>query len=278
MPYIILIICLAIALALQFLTGNFPVEIMAFPLNVICMLLWAGLMSLVWINCRKSMFVRFMISRGATLSSILLLTLFCLVIGITGKRHLAESWVSVFLILYFLTVLMFVIMSRWRSKTATGARLGAVRWRFLLIHSGLFIALASAFFGASDKETLRLQASRNIPVRQAFRADGTSEWLSYELILNEFRTEKYSNGAPSSYEGILTVNGKDVDLRVNRPYSLAFGEELYLVSGSTDGNTCILQIVREPWKYVTSAGIFILLAGAFLLFAGGPRKRYADDM
>ena len=85
MPYIILIICLVIALALQFLTGNFPVEIMAFPLNVICMLLWTGLMSLVWINGRKSMFVRFMISRGATLSSILLLALFCLVIGITGK-------------------------------------------------------------------------------------------------------------------------------------------------------------------------------------------------
>ena len=44
MPYIILVIYLAIALVLQVLTGNFPVNIMAFPLNLICAVLWFGFM------------------------------------------------------------------------------------------------------------------------------------------------------------------------------------------------------------------------------------------
>ena len=40
------------------------------------------------------------------------------------------------------------------------------------------------------------------------------------------------------------------------------------------GNTryCILQIVRQPWKYVMVTGILMMLAGAVLLFINGPKK------
>jgi hypothetical protein len=37
-----------------------------------------------------------------------------------------------------------------------------------------------------------------------------------------------------------------------------------------ESSYCILEIVREPWKYLTVAGIVMLLAGALLLFIGGP--------
>ena len=66
MPYLILIIYLALALALQFLTGSFPVELIAFPLNLVLFFLWAFVLVLLWKSRRKSIFVRFMLDPGAT--------------------------------------------------------------------------------------------------------------------------------------------------------------------------------------------------------------------
>ena len=36
---------------------------------------------------------------------------------------------------------------------------------------------------------------------------------------------------------------------------------------------CMLQIVREPWRYGAIVGIIMMLTGAFMLFVGGPRRR-----
>ena len=53
-------------------------------------------------------------------------------------------------------------------------------------------------------------------------------------------------------------------------YSMRLGEEVYLTSVSDSG--CVLQIVREPWRYFALAGILMLLAGAFMLFIKGPQR------
>lgn len=279
MPYIILIIYLAVALALQILTGNIPLSFLSFPLNLILALIWAVSMFSVWKIRRKSIFVEFMLSRGATVSSILLFLIFSLVVGVTGYRWLVSTWVFAAVMLYFQTVLLFVILRGWRAQTATGARLGAVRWRFLLNHAGILLAVSSAFWGAPDTEVLRIRAIRDIPVREAFSMDGDSHWLPYEIRLNEFKTETYSNGVPSMYEASVDVDGKSVILRVNEPYAVSFGKDLYLVGfdSSGDHGSCILQLVDEPWKYSALAGVVMMLSGAFLLFIGGPRRRNDDQ-
>ena len=281
MPYIILIIYLAVALALQFLTGNIPLAFLAFPLNLIVAFLWVVLMYSMWKNHRKSIFVEFMLSRGATVSSILLFLCFCLVVGITGERGLASTWISAALMLYLQTVLFFVILRGWRAPTATGARLGAVRWRFLINHAGLLLALASAFWGAPDAQTLRLQAYRDIPSREAYRMDGTLSMLTYDVELKEFNVSRYENGTPSMFEAEVLIDGKPVTLRVNEPYARSFGEDIYLsgydMNASESTGSCVLQIVREPWKYSALAGIIMMLSGALLLFVGGPRRKNDDD-
>ena len=279
MPYIILIIYLAVALALQILTGNIPLSFLSFPLNLILALIWAVSMFSIWKIRRKSIFVEFMLSRGATVSSILLFLIFSLVVGVTGYRWLVSTWVFAAVMLYFQTVLLFVILRGWRAQTATGARLGAVRWRFLLNHAGILLAVSSAFWGAPDTEVLRIRALRDVAVREAFCMDGDSHWLPYEIRLNEFKTETYSNGVPSMYEASLDVDGKEVILRVNERYAVSFGKDLYLVGfdSSGDNESCILQLVDEPWKYSALAGVVMMLSGAFLLFIGGPRRRNDDQ-
>ena len=79
------------------------------------------------------------------------------------------------------------------------------------------------------------------------------------------------DGKPIHYEALVSVNGCDpVALTVNHPYSLKFGQDIYLASVSDD--SCVLQIVREPWRYFALSGIVMMLAGAFLLFINGPRR------
>lgn len=276
MPYIILIICLAAFSAIQLMVGNLPVRFFAFPLNLILALIWAFGIVTLWRSKRKSAFVRFMLSKEATLCAVSLFLVFCLIIGITGVRTLTQSWPFAFVLLYFQSVLLFVILRGWRTPSATGS--GGIRWRFILNHCGILLAVSAAFWGAPDSETLRIRAIRDVPVNEAYRMDGSMTLLDYRIELKDFRMDVYENGTPLMYEASLLIDGVPADLRVNKPYSRSVGEDVYLTGyNADDSSACILQVVREPWKYAALAGIVMMLTGALLLFVAGPRKRYVEE-
>lgn len=239
----------------------------AFPLNLIISLIWVIAVFLSYRLASVSRVVRFMLSPAATLISIGLFSISCLVIGLTGNREWIRSVPFIIIYLFLMTVLLYVVIRGWKNGEG-------VRWRFLLNHAGLLLAMSSAFFGAPDSEELRLRAFRDAPVQEAFRMDGTRAWLSYEVELKDFRMEVFDNGVPSSYQADVQVDGKEVTLEVNRPYSIGLAEDIYL-SGydPAAGEYCVLQIVREPWKYPALAGILMMLSGAFLLFIQGPHKK-----
>lgn len=280
MVAIILLIILASALALQILTGGFPVGFFAFPLNVVILTLWLVCALWLWNSRKKSLLVSYLLSPSATFSSILMLVAACLYMGFSGNRSFSSSWVFVAIVIYLQTVLMFVILRGWREATPTGARLGPVRIRFVLLHLGMLIALSSAFWGSPDSRTLRMKVMEGIPSNEAYAMDGSPEFLDYELELKDFDLQTYDNGMPSVYTAEILVAGKAAVLKVNHPFRAAFGENIYLSSydaeAGSESDYCILQIVREPWKGVTLAGMVMMLAGALLLFIAGPRKRYND--
>jgi uncharacterized membrane protein HdeD (DUF308 family) len=35
---------------------------------------------------------------------------------------------------------------------------------------------------------------------------------------------------------------------------------------------CVVEVVREPWRWLSVVGIVMLIVGAVLMFAAGPRK------
>lgn len=275
MPYIVLIICLAAASAIQLLAGNIPVRFFAFPLNLILALIWALCIVILWKSKPKSAFVRFMLSGGATLCAVSLFLSFSLIVGITGAGAITQSWPFAFVLLYFQSVLLFVILRGYRAPD------GSLRWRFILNHCGILLAVSAAFWGAPDSETLRIRAVRNIQVNEAFRMDGSATMLDYGIELKEFRMDVYENGTPSMYEASLLIDGVPVNLRVNKPYPRTLGEDIYLagydMKDQAGAAGCILQVVREPWKYAAVAGIVMMLSGALLLFVAGPRKRFVGE-
>jgi hypothetical protein len=75
---------------------------------------------------------------------------------------------------------------------------------------------------------------------------------------------------------MVTVDSKNVTLRVNHPYNRTLSETIYLISYDgerpTDARYCILEVVREPWRWVTVAGIVMLIAGAILMFIQGKNR------
>lgn len=277
MRYIISILLAALSVSLQYMVGDFPVVLFAFPLNVVLLSAWILAIAWTWRNARKSSFVRFMLSPAATCWAVFLVLALCLAIGLSGRRDLAVSWMSVFIFLFFQTVLLYVILRGYRRPTATGERLGAVRWRFLFLHAGLLFAVVSAFWGAPDKAELRFKSFRNVPVREAYGPDGKREWLSYDVELKVFDMTSGADGMPSDYSAHVVADGEEVILKVNHPHRVRFGEDLYLagydVAAGSDSEYCILQVVRDPWKHGVVTGVLLMLAGALLLFAGGPDRR-----
>lgn len=276
MPHIILIIYMAAAFLLQVLAGDFPVSFMAFPLNLIFFIIWLTAVLWSWRAGGRSLFVRFMLSPSATLWALGLLLAACLAIGAGGWRWIVSTWPFVAVMLYFQTVLAYVILRGWRRPTATGARLGAVRWRFLFLHMGLLAAVASAFWGAPDTEVSAVQVFRD----RAIWEDGALP--ACDLKLEGFDVE-YEDGVPSEYKARLLIDGCKVSVSVNHPYSIGFGTDVYLLNfdrasvSESEIRFCVLEIVREPWKYGAAAGIVMMLAGALMLFIGGPDRRLPHD-
>lgn len=256
---------------------SIPIDIFRFPLNLILLLIWAAVVYVLWEKHPKSGFVRFMLSPGATYWAVGLFLVLCLAIGITGHRWIVNTWPFVLFMIYFQTVLSYVILRGWREATATGARLGPVRWRFLFLHAGLLVTVASAFWGAPDKETLKLQVFKGEPVSEAYREDGKIIWLKNAVTLQDFKVSYGNDGVPSDYEATVTTGDRTFALRVNHPHALRFGEDMYLSGYDVQAaEYCVLQVVRDPWRYGILAGILMMLAGAFMLFVGGPRRRMEE--
>ena len=83
--------------------------------------------------------------------------------------------------------------------------------------------------------------------------------------------EQAEDGSPELFRAKIAVNGEVVTIEVNSPYAQRYGEDIYLVSYTPEG--CVLQVVREPWRMVSTIGIVLLLIGAFMLFMKGFQNR-----
>ncbi|MBO7221114.1 MAG: cytochrome c biogenesis protein ResB [Alistipes sp.] len=242
----------------QWLFGSFPIWLFAAPMNLLIGALW---LVLVWEGFRRRTtlpIVQYLLSAEATYIALAVAAIIALVLGLQSSPQ-TTSWPVVGGFFYVLTVLSLVILRGWRNE-------GGVRWRFLITHCGLWLAMTSALLGAPDKAVLRAEVGAE-PTREAVNEQGKKSYLDYELRLEKFEVENSENGTPQMFRAVVEVDGEIVDIEVNTPYSQRYGEDIYLVS--YEKNSCILQIVREPWRGITMVGIAMLLLGAFLLFLQG---------
>ena len=254
---------------------------------MIVAVIWVYLLWRLYKEGNKLPLTRFLLSSRTSILSILLLIGGSLVIGLFPQLSEAEaasisgvpaslgcynfmtSWIFIAILFLLLSNLAMVVIHAFYHRVPA-------KKRFLLNHLGLWLALFAGFFGSSDVQTLRIPLYAGQPGREAYSMDGNAYYLDYELELYSFNTEYYPNGMPSRFAADVRIGEQRTTLEVNHPHSYRLGEDIYLTGYDTRnvGNTryCILQIVRQPWKYVMVTGILMMLAGAVLLFINGPKK------
>lgn len=256
---------IAVALfGVQWLFGEFPMWLFVAPMNLLVGVLWLALVCEGYRRRATSTVVQYMLSAEATYIALAVAAVLSAVLGLQSDPA-TTSWPVIGGLLYVQTVVTLVVLRGWRNEKG-------VRWRFLVTHCGLWLAVTSALLGAPDKQVLRAEVSAT-PTREVVNEMGAKSYLDYELQLKDFRVEHSEDGTPQMFRATVAVGDEDVDIEVNSPYSPKYGEDIYLVSYAENG--CVLQVVREPWRVVTTVGIAMLLLGAFMLFLqgfGGERR------
>ncbi len=281
------ILLLLLSVVIQCAFGDFPFAFFAFPLDALLALFWIVGMAYAYKENRSSKFVQMWLAPQCTYWTLGWIIAGSLVIGLfpqlptaeaaersglparLGFYHFTTSWIFVAGLFALLTHLGMITLRR-------AFRPGRNRWRFVLNHAGLWLALFAGVVGSAEEQTLRIPVFRDRPNNEAVTEEGITVLLPKQLKLNDFTVEQYPNGTPRHFFAEISIDGKPARLEVNHPYAASWGEQYYLTSydmQSGQPQYCVVQIVREPLKYLMLAGIIMLLCGACLLFLAGPNAQ-----
>lgn len=252
------------ALMCQLLFGDCPKAFFAFPVNAAFILLGGGGLWVAWRERPHSFLVRLLSSVHSTFLLLGVLAATCLVMGFTSQPA-PSSWWMFFVMTAQLAHLLIVVFARLGGKRRH-------KVRFALIHAGLLLALVSGFAGSADTQVWRLVARIGQATDRAYDINGRQVGIGHAIRLKQFLVDRYPDGAPRRFDAELDIDGQAATVRVNHPLRLSWSADLYLADyeptpPGVAPSYCILQIVNEPWKLATGAGIWMLIVGCALLFA-----------
>lgn len=254
---------------LQAAVGSIDMQLLAFPVGISLGIAFMAVLFVLDKEQGNSHWMRAFRSPRMACHLLALTALSCAVGGcLPAGTAFSTSWPFVALLVALTAHLSLLVIHR----------LPAFSWKrdgmFLLVHGGLWLALFSGMAGAGDMEELHVLVGRDQPAVTGISPDGRLKPLGYGLQLQDFTVETNpTDGSPTQYAATVLLDSVPVRLAVNSPYTVSFGEDLYLMSfdreeGTAEAAFCILQVVRQPWKYPLLAGILLLIAGV-----GGMMKR-----
>ena len=104
--------------------------------------------------------------------------------------------------------------------------------------------------------------------------------LPLAIELKQFIMEVYDDGSPKRFASdiqVLTQSGKNIKatVDVNKPVEVD-GWKIYQYGydqqAGARSRISIFELVRDPWLPAVYTGIFMMLAGALLMFVFGVRR------
>jgi hypothetical protein len=194
-------------LALGLLSAGFLIEIVttqpgisipSFPFNMYAGMAFMTTIAFLHFFYRDDHFVRWLSTMPAATSSILLITLLTILMGVfdqsdpgaegtiaaLGLTHVKNSWVFLLAQLFVLTSLGLVTLRR--SIPLKKKNIG-----FILNHAGLWLVIAAASLGTGDLRRLRMELHQGEPVWYAFDNQSHVHQLPFALELINFDIEEY---------------------------------------------------------------------------------------
>lgn len=265
-------VCFVAAILLQLIFEDIPQGFFAFPVNAALLILWAVVLWIFYREKPNSWLVSTLLDIRTTFWTIGAFLFCCLIAGLSVSRVTTSWWFSTSLFL-LLTHLLMVIYRGVRLKRPHSVR-------FFMNHVGLFLLLVGGFFGNVDQHEWRIKALEGEQILEMYDMSGGVFTLKKDLRIAHAHAEYYPDGMPQSYEAVLLIDGKEATLRVNEPYALSWCDGLYLVgfdhSVENEPAACVLQLVRQPWRRVQWAGIWMLLIGSAMIFVQGVGRKERD--
>ncbi len=198
-----------------------------------------------------------------------------------GSANLFQNYGVFVLLLVFCAIQLLCIFSRkfqWKRLGSYMLHLGIV---LFLVGNGLYF-----LFG--QKVYVDVPVDPNATYSTIKQVNGQPLHLGFELGIADFHVSKYppdENGyeADKFFVADLVIYEKGnperqtYDLYVNGPH-WQNGWKIYLMSyhQSTDGLQVSLLLKRNPGEWLTIAGLFMLLAGTFVVCFGKPRDTFRE--
>ncbi|NDV65792.1 cytochrome c biogenesis protein ResB [Bacteroides sp. 224] len=189
-----------IGLLLQITIGGIDWNLLAFPINLIILLVYLFAIILISLFPRKLYLFRWMGQSSAAVTSMIGVVVITVIMGLIRQKpaHISvtsfEAW---FGFSQMLSAWPFILLYGWFTTllgVVTFRRLFSFRWKsipFLLSHAGLFIALIGAVFGSSDMQRLEMTTTIGKPEWRAFDQQKNMKELSVAIELNNFTIDEY---------------------------------------------------------------------------------------
>ena len=259
---LLIVFIVLIVIIVQLTTGNIPLSLFTFPINVAFLLLLIGTTYVLYREAKHTKVVKTFMS-SATSVVLIALTFVCsLVIAFAPTLQFQQSWIFNAIQLLLLANLQMVIL---RYK-------GAFRKRFYLTHIGLYLFIVGLAFGAPDTHKSRAVMYEGQTIDRAYDYQGHIRPIGFSLTLDKFEITYYDNDVPRSFLAEITSRSEHHLIKVNHPWTRSWKEDIYLVSHGVDKETnkpyCVLEFIVQPWKYIVYFGLVLTALGAFLLILG----------
>ena len=266
----------AVGLLLQMATGPVHWDMMAWPVNVLVLLmLLLGIITMHLYRSKVRLF-RWMSTLQAGIPAMVACAMLTVLLGVTRQVPTGHVPVDPFGITAMLSFWPFVLVYLWLMVLVGMVCMTRLRacWHnvpFLLNHLGLFIALVAGTLGNADMQCLHMTTQEGKTEWRAVDSRHRIHELPIAITLHDFTIEEQPMLSYASDVTVETKSGISVrdTIRVNKPLSFR-GWKIYQYSydearGSMS-DISIFELVRDPWLPYVYLGIFMMLAGAVCLF------------
>jgi hypothetical protein len=271
-------------------------EALIWPVNIIALTAFLLVILVAFMLRKNSYTIPFLTTHRAALPALVFAVVLTIVMGTTRQQE-GGSWFHdmltfwPFVLIYaYIAFLLGILTLRRIDHMVNFKRRHRHQHQghwlrdiaFLLNHGGLFLTLVTATLGNPDIQRLRMVAYVNKPEVRAINEDQRVVQLPISIELKRFILEEYDDGTPRRFASeinIETQNRKSypATVDVNHPVNIN-GWKVYQygydIPAGAQSQYSVFELISDPWQPYVHASIFMMLAGALLLFFS---KSYTSD-
>lgn len=266
---------LAAGVLLQVALGPVEWGLLAWPVNLIALILLVLVVGLMYALRRKVYVFEWMMHIDAAVPCLSYAAALTILMGLLPQvPGEGVPWLN-----QMLRFWPFVLIWTWMILISSLASLNhLLRWKvkeipFLLNHLGVVIAIVSATLSNADIRKLQLTAFTGETEWRAIDDAGMVHEPGLAIELHQFTMEEYPDHSPKRFASDITVHtedGKSVrgTVEVNKPMKVK-GWKIYQYGYDSyrgaESPYSVFQLVRDPWIFWVYLGIFMMIAGALCL-------------